>query len=211
MVVCIASIILLSCTLASVSASIHESVEVGESGVTVTVTVINDDDMSSFRPKLMQAGGEFEWEVNKMVWDPVTNTWVDEITAQVGDIVTFQINLICKNISGIGLILGEDIFPNNFRYVDGNGTVNSSENTLYVNLTLLLEIEGCSNGVNEMKFAVYGINQSTGEKILVDEISDTATVRGVECPVPAFTPVGLIALVSALSAIAAVTIVRKRR
>ena len=206
-------IMVLSCTLASASARIlDKSFEVGESSVTVTVTGTNDDDTPIYQ--LLPDSGEFEWEVSKTVLDPVTNTLVDEITAEVGDKVTFQINCVAKNIFYVCdniLIEGEDIFPKNFEFVDGYATSNFSEDTLYVNLTLLLEIEGCSNGINEVTFRIYCINESTGDEILFDEISDTARVRGVECPVPAFTTTGLIALASLLSAIAAVTIVRKRR
>jgi hypothetical protein len=69
----IAAIIVLSFTLASASARIlDKSTEVGESGITATITGISDEDTSSFLP--MQDNGEFEWEVNKTVWDPVTNT-----------------------------------------------------------------------------------------------------------------------------------------
>ena len=178
--ICIAAIILLSCTLASVSAT----VEVG---------------------------------VNKTVWDPDTGTWVEEITAKVGDTVTFKINCFCTNLSelcpgttGSPLFGFEDFEPENFSFTGGNETKEqSTTGTWYENYTRHYKIEGCSEGLNKAEFSA---GCSLAPRIYI--VNDTATVN-VECPeapeAPALTPIGIIALVSLLSAIAAVAIVRKRR
>jgi len=178
--VCIAAIIVLSCTLASASAA----VEVG---------------------------------VNKTVLDPDTGTWVDEITAQVGDTVTFQINCFCTNLSELcpGTTGSPDFgfvdYPaENFTLIDvTNFTQDLINGVWYVNQTRHYKIEGCSEGVNKAEFRA-GCSFEPAQYI----INDTATVN-VECPeapeAPALTPTGLIALISLLSAIAAVAIVRKRR
>jgi hypothetical protein len=174
--VCIAAIIVLSCTLATASAK----VEVG---------------------------------VNKTVWDPDTGTWVEEITAQVGDTVTFQINCFCTNLSELcpgttgspnfGL---EDFEPENFNLIGINDTRELINGVWYQNQTRHYKIEGCSEGVNKAEFSA---GCSLDQRIYL--VNDTATVT-VECPeAPALTPSGLIALVGLLSAIATVTLVRKRR
>jgi hypothetical protein len=104
-----------------------------------------------------------------------------------------------------------DINPENFRYVDSNDTLTMVDDSLYWNFTIQYVIEECGDGVNEFKITAYCFNSTTtGDWVFLDEISDTATVKGIECQAPALTPIGLIALVSALSAIAAVAIVRKR-
>jgi len=63
-------------------------------------------------------------EVNKTVWDPVTEEWVEEITANVSEIVRFKIwihnNGTCCNLSSIVV---NDTLSESLEYAD-NATVN---------------------------------------------------------------------------------------
>ncbi|MGC9443852.1 MAG: hypothetical protein ACP5E9_02800 [Candidatus Methanospirareceae archaeon] len=214
-----AAIIILSCTLASTSALIlDKSVKVGESGFTITVMGTNEEDASRFQSKLMQDnGGEYELWVTKTVWDPVTNTWVKEIAAQVGNTITFQINVTGKNVSKICaeklLFLNiSDSLPGNCRLETDpaiSDYYDEVSDVFYINITVPCVIEACGEGVNKVWVDTYCINLSTNESTFVYGINDSATVN-VDCPVPAFTPGGLITLVSLLATIAVLSVRRKR-
>jgi hypothetical protein len=203
----IAASIVLSCTLASASALIlDKSTEVGESSIIVTITGTNDEDTSSFQPKLMQDGSELE--VNKTVWDPETNTWVEEINAKLGDPVTFHISVVMTSVSAFCNISNSSIevydIAEDFQ---GEGIlyVVLENDTLTISGDLYATVIGCGSGLN-----LFGFNftcDDTGEVLAAE---DTASVN-IICPTPALTPTGLIALVGLLSAIAAVTVIRKRR
>ena len=212
----IAAIIVLSCTLTSASALIlDKSIEVGESGLTVTILGTDDSDMESFSV-VQNSGGEFEYDINTTVFDQVTNTWVKETNAQMGDNVTFRINCSFKNFSKMcgdgwaSTIVGNESYPENCKFVDVSAEVKVVDDDVYLNITNFFVADGCGKGIYEVIFTAYCVNASSGEIVVVDTMRDSATVN-VDCPAPALTPTGLIALISLLSAIAAVILVRKRR
>jgi hypothetical protein len=204
----IVAIIVLSCTLVSTSALIiNESSEISESNILVTITGPNDEDTSSYQPKLMQDGDGFKLEVNKTVWDPVNNRWIEEINAKLGDPVTFNISVVMTNISAFcnnsTIIIEVYDVAEDFQ---GEGLLlGTVENdTLILSGYLNVTVTGCGSGLN--LFGLEIICNDTGAVIVAE---DTASVN-ITCLAPTFTPIGLLALVSLLSAIAAVAIVRKR-
>lgn len=167
---------------------------------------------------ITQDNGEFYLDVNKTVLDTETGEWVKEIDARVGDNVTFRISGIIENYPNFcgggwnitqfakNFTLSEewsyDIFYIYFPmisiyYDDNNSTMNTTFNATVV---------GCGVGYNTLNWTV--ICPETGE-IATDE--ETVKVNVICSRAPALTPIGLIALISMLSAIAALTITKRKR
>lgn len=166
---------------------------------------------SSYDPvpqQVSQVPGEPELNVNKTVLDPETGAWVEEITAKVGDPVTFHISGVFTNVSSFcssNITLDIYDFAEDFQ---GEGVLflvlENDTVTMYGNVSAT--IIGCGSGLN--LFGISFICDDTGQVLTAE---DTASVN-IICPTPAYTATGLITLVGLLSAIAALRLkIRKRR
>jgi uncharacterized repeat protein (TIGR01451 family) len=180
----------------------------------------SDPDVVTITVQSPESGGaQYEMAIDKTVWDPVTGTWLDEIDAQVGDIVHFKINFTCKNVSQLcdlenyRFSLVDEADPDIFILDSWDDSENESNDIYYRNTTLSFRINRCGKGINNATMIAECQLPGTAMYEPVDRIRDIATVN-VECPeapeVPALTPIGLTALVGLLSAIAVIAIVRKR-
>ncbi|HIE31860.1 MAG TPA: DUF11 domain-containing protein, partial [Methanosarcinales archaeon] len=61
-------------------------------------------------------------EVNKLVWDPVGEVWVEELTTHVGDTLTFKIEVTNDCDMPFGWVDVVDTLSENLVYIDGTAT-----------------------------------------------------------------------------------------
>ena len=197
----------------SIEIEIDPTAIVVESGLP-TPSVVGDLNI----PRFTQGEGEFDANISKFFIDPETGTGVKDLHANIGDNITVYItgvfnvtnnDLCAPNETRIvivdrypGALLG---FPENIGFYGVQ-----AGDYVYFMWAINFTVVGCGEGVNQALIEARCIDEGGNITDRIVLAADDATVT-VPCRAAALTPTGLVALVGLLSALAVLTMRRKRR
>ena len=128
----------------------------------------------------------------KKVWDPVQHRWVEEITADSGDLVKFKVSIRYRGAYTLYNIKVRDELPNNLEYADNASieetAVSTDKKTVWWNLTDELQDGDVLNITFYAKVVGYGectnlanitANECSGETWYCEDTARVITREGM--------------------------------
>jgi hypothetical protein len=210
------SIFTLNCVLVSAAQSSY-SIEIDPTAAVVKGDLPTGIFGDLNIPNLTQGEGEFDANISKFFVDPETGIVAKDIRANIGDdIAVYIIGVL--NVTYFDLFAPNDteIYLEDrqsdalLNFLDGVLQAYLVNDSVYFICEINCTVVECGDGVNQALIEARCIDEGGNITDRIVLAADDATIT-VPCQAPGLTPTGLIALVSLLSAIAAVAIVRKRR